>query len=86
MKEDDIKPLIRQYILSECLPGEKPESLHDSTELIANRILDSLGTLKLVSYIEERFGITIKPHETGIEYLNTVDSIVRLVAGKVKVE
>jgi acyl carrier protein len=82
MAEQDLKATLRDYILREFLPGEQPESLQDSTELITRGILDSLATLKLVSFIEERFGITVEPHETDAEYLNTIDRIAALVASK----
>lgn len=82
MTEQDVKATLREYILREFLPGERPESLADSTELITRGILDSLATLKLVSFVEERFGITVEPHETDADYLNTIDRIAALVASK----
>ena len=84
MTEQDVKATLREYILREFLPGERPESLTDSTELITRGILDSLATLKLVSFIEERFNIALEPHETDADYLNTIDSIAALVESKAK--
>ena len=78
----DIKNTIKAYILKEFLPGERPEALDDSTQLITQGVLDSLATLKLVSFIEERYGITLGPHETDAEYLNTLDRIANLIASK----
>jgi acyl carrier protein len=82
MQAAEIKAIVKSYVLSEFLPGESPDSLGDSTELITNRILDSLGTLKLVSFLEEKFGIVIEPHEADVEYLNTLESITALVLSK----
>lgn len=82
MDQQNVKSVLKEYILREFLPGEKPESLQDSTELITRGILDSLATLKLVSFIEERYGITVEPHETDAEYLNTIDSIAALIESK----
>ncbi|TIX74809.1 MAG: acyl carrier protein, partial [Mesorhizobium sp.] len=42
--------MAKDFILKEFLPGERPENLTDSTELITDGILDSLATLKLVAY------------------------------------
>ncbi len=61
-QRQDVKGTVREYILKEFLPGEAPEALQDSTELITRGILDSLATLKLVSFIEERFNIALEPH------------------------
>ncbi len=78
----DTRMIIRDFILREFLPGENPEELTDSTPLVTGGILDSLATLRLVSFLEERFGIEIKPHEVDAEYLDTIDTISRLVDGK----
>jgi acyl carrier protein len=73
---------IKEFILREFLPGEDPEALTESTPLIAGGILDSLATLKLVAFLEERFKITVAPHETDEEHLGTISDIVKLVHSK----
>ena len=83
-QRQDVKSSVRDYILKEFLPGESPDALQDSTEHITRGILDSLATLKLVSFIEERFNIALEPHETDADYLNTIDSIAALVESKAK--
>lgn len=84
MMEQDLKRSLKEYILHEFLPGERAESLQDSTELITRGILDSLATLKLVSHLEEQYCITIEPHETDAEYLNSIDKIAALVQSKLR--
>lgn len=79
----EIEEAIKKYILSEFLPGEKPEELTESTPLITGGILDSLATVKLVVFLEERFHVQIKAHETMVDYLNTITDIARLVRSKV---
>lgn len=74
--------IIREFILEEYLPGENPAALTNATPLITGRILDSLGTVKLVSFLEERFGIELRAHETMVDYLNTIDDITKLVHTK----
>ncbi len=73
---------IRQYILSEFLPGEKPSNLQDDTPLRTSGILDSVATIKLVSFVEERFGIEVEAHEAGIENFDRIDSIVAFIKSK----
>lgn len=79
---NDIKAAITEFILREFLPGEDPEELTDSTPLITGGILDSLGTMKLVTFLEEEFKISLQAHETGVEYFNTISDIVNLVHSK----
>jgi acyl carrier protein len=56
--------------------------LADDTPLITTGILDSLGTLKLVAFLEEQYDIKIEPHETDEEYLGSVARILSLVQSK----
>ena len=49
----DIRQTVRHFILDNFLPGEDPSNLTDDTELKESGILDSLSTLKLVSFLEE---------------------------------
>jgi acyl carrier protein len=73
---------IRQYILSEFLPGEKASNLRDNTPLRTSGILDSVATLRLVSFIEERFGIEVEAHEAGVDNFDRIDSIVSFIKTK----
>ena len=78
----EVKVAIKEYILKEFLPGENPAELTDSTPLITGGVLDSLATIKLVVFLEDRFRIQIQAHETMIDYLNTVSDIAKLVYSK----
>ena len=78
----EVKEIIRRYILEQFLPGENPAELTDSTPLITGGILDSLATIKLVVFLEERFQIQIQAHETMVDYLDTIADIAQLVSSK----
>jgi acyl carrier protein len=82
MTAQDIKEVIKAYILGEFLPGENPAELTDSTPLITGGILDSLATIKLVAFLEERFHVQIQAHETMVDYLDTIADIAQLVSSK----
>lgn len=81
MKE--VEGIIKEYILEQFLPGENPEELTNSTPLITGGILDSLATIKLVAFLEERFKVQIQAHETMVDYLDTVADIAQLVSSKI---
>jgi acyl carrier protein len=78
----ETKEAIKRYILEEFLPGEDPAELTDSTPLITGGILDSLATIRLVVFLEERFQIQVQAHETMVDYLNTITDIAQLVRSK----
>lgn len=75
---------VKEFILAEFLPGEDPDELTPQTELVSSGILDSVATLRLVTFLEERFGIQVEAHEADEEHLNTLVSIAELVASKPK--
>jgi len=79
---DDVRAAVKEFILREFLPGEDPAELTEATPLITGGVLDSIATLKLVLFIEERFGITLEAHEVSPEHINTVADIARLVDAK----
>jgi acyl carrier protein len=82
LTEEDIKERVKSYILREFLPGESPDAVDDSTLLITGGVLDSIGTVKLVSFLEDEFGIELEAHELNAEYLNTIPDIARIVRSK----
>jgi acyl carrier protein len=79
---NETQKAIHDYILREFLPGEDPDDLDDATALITGGVLDSISTLKLVSFLEEHFRITIEAYEAGVENLDSIGQISRLVASK----
>lgn len=77
-----IKNRLKTYILSEFLPGESADNLANDTPLRTSGILDSLSTIKLVSFVEDTFGVEIEAHETGVQDFDRIDDIAALVARK----
>ncbi len=82
MNTQDIKTTLKTFILNEYLPGEDPTALTDATPLMTTGILDSIAVLKVVTFLENQFGITVEPHEAVVENLNTLSDIERFVTSK----
>ena len=77
----DVMPAVKSFILDKFLPGEDPHLLTPTTELLRSGILDSLATLELVTFLEERFGIELEAHELAGK-LSSLAEIERLVNAK----
>ena len=73
---------IKTYILDEFLPGEDPTKLTPTTPLMSSGILDSIATLKLITFLEQEFDVNVKAHEADEEHLNTLNAICELVDSK----
>jgi acyl carrier protein len=78
----DIESIVKAYILDAYLPGANPDELTPTTPLVTGGILDSLATVRLVSFLEERFGIAMEAWEVNPENLDSLDRITHLVQQK----
>lgn len=81
----DIKPEIRHYVVENFLPGGQGVDLDDATPLISGGLIDSIGMIGLVRFLEGRFGIEFTPREVDARSLDTIDAIERLVQRKLEV-
>jgi acyl carrier protein len=77
-----MRDTLRAYILENFLPGEDAKNLKDDTELKESGILDSLSTLKLVTFLEEQFKVEFEADDLEAGNLATIESIERLVQSK----
>jgi len=79
---EEITGVVHEFILREFLRGKDPSELSGRTPLITGGILDSITTLKMVTFLEDRFGIRVEAHEAGVDNLDSIDLIATLVAKK----
>ena len=77
--DNDVEAVVKEFILTEFLPGEDPVALTDTTALLTTGILDSIATLQLVDFLESRFQISIPPHEIDVDHLDSVAAVAQLV-------
>lgn len=78
----DIKAALRGFILENLLPGEDPANLTDDLELKESGILDSMSTLKLVTFLEERYKVEFEANDLEPANLSSINTIERLVRSK----
>lgn len=77
-----VKADVKDFVMREFLPDEDPAELQETTPLITTGILDSIATLRLVTFLEKQYSITVAAHEADVEHLNTLDDIAALVRTK----
>jgi acyl carrier protein len=80
----DVKTQVREFIASEIMYDESPAALTDDTKLLGG-IMDSLGLMQLVSYLEEQFEVEIDDSEVTVDNFQTINDIDRLVSSKAQV-
>ncbi|MCX6302169.1 MAG: acyl carrier protein [Bacteroidia bacterium] len=74
---EDIKELIRKYVISEYL-DEGEEITYDSP-LISSGYVDSFSMVSLLVFLENKFKIKIPPEKATPEAFDSVNKIVELV-------
>jgi acyl carrier protein len=82
MDKQSIQQTVRDYIQREFLRDEAQAGLTSSTALITGGVLDSISTIKLVSFLEQQYQVEFAAHEVSAEYLDSLETIADTVAGK----
>jgi acyl carrier protein len=72
---------VREYIVDSFLLGED-DGLSDTASLLEHGVVDSLGLVELVLFVEETFGISIDEAELTNENLDSIERISQLVETK----
>ncbi len=77
-----VQDRLRSYIVRELrFPG--PESdLSDDLPLLEREILDSMGILQVVTFLEGEFGVEVDDEDLVAENFATITDIARLVESK----
>lgn len=53
------KTEIKQFIVSSFAPDVVPEDIADDFDLLETGTVDSLGLLSLISWLEQRYGLSV---------------------------
>ena len=73
--------LIRQWVTQTFpLAGQQEIGIHDS--LLDSGIIDSMGTLEVVEYLESEFGIEVSDEEMIADHFDSIQSIAQFVESK----
>lgn len=75
-----IKESLARFVTEEILDQEELVS-HDDN-LLSDGMVDSLGMLRLVAYIEAEFATKIPPEDFTIENFRTIDIIGNYLDGR----
>jgi len=76
------KLTIRKFIYDK-FPLAKSRKLQDSSQLLEEGVLDSLGVLELVNFLQDEHGIPIEDEELVPENFASIDAIAAFVEAKV---
>lgn len=81
MNADTTTGRIRHFILNQ-FPLARQRAVGDDDPLLRTGILDSLGILEVVAFIESEFQITVADEELVAESFESIATMARFVDGK----
>jgi acyl carrier protein len=73
----DQKQTLKDFISEELLDGKKLDPIADDQDLLLSGLVDSLGVVRMISFIEQTMEVAIPPEDVTLENFQTVDNIVR---------
>jgi acyl carrier protein len=77
-----MKDAIIEYIQSQLLRGRSDYAISGEDDLLGSGLLDSMGMMKLIAFIEKHFDTSVPPQDMVIENFMTVDAIGRYLSAK----
>jgi acyl carrier protein len=77
-----IEEEVERFIVDEIAAGSGMESVPRDCDLVAARIIDSLGITELISFLERRFGIAVDDDDIDLENFKSIESIAAFAERK----
>lgn len=78
----DLQPELRSYIVANYLFGQD-DGFRDSDSFWELGLMDSTGVLELISYLEEKYAISLESSEIVPENLDSVERLAQFVSRKI---
>lgn len=77
---DDVRAAIHDHVVSNFLFDTA--DVDDDASLIGQGVLDSLGVLEMVLFVEEQLGVAVNDSEVLPEHFDSVSALARFVVSK----
>ncbi|WP_178984252.1 acyl carrier protein [Winogradskyella helgolandensis] len=78
--ETDTKTKIKNYIIESTF--DDVEKIKDDTLIFEEGILDSMGLLFLIEFLQEEFNLTTSDEELVVENFQSINSIIAFIESK----
>ena len=76
---DETTAKIKQFIVDEFMPDVSVDELDSDFDLLTGGVVDSLGLLQVVAWLESEFDVAVDDSQLGPESFRTVDAIKAFV-------
>jgi len=76
---DDVSEQIKHYILTDIASDLNITLLEDDEPLLESGIIDSLGVLKILAFLEESLGLDLSSDQVKMENFKSIRTIREMV-------
>ena len=83
MTEAEVRSQLRTYIAENFLYMRRDLQLGDDDSLLRKGVIDSLGVMEVLGFVEETFGLHVDQNDITEENFGTLSAIARYVASHV---
>ena len=73
---------IKQYLTRELLSDHENLNLSVDDNLLIGGLVDSLGIMRLITHIEQTFGIQVPPEDVTIEHFRSIRVIAEYIESR----
>ena len=78
----DVRDKVRDYIIENFLFGDTTPLTSDTLSLLDEGIIDSVGVMEMVAFLEQDFGIGVEDDELVPANLDSIANLVAFVGRK----
>jgi len=78
----DIRKQIQQYVAENFLFSDNGFDLDDDASFLDEGVVDSTGTLELVTFVEETFNVTVEDDEIEPDNFDSVNNLYAYIQRK----
>lgn len=79
---NDVRISLRRLILEDYLFTDDEKALTDDMSFLEEGVLDSMGILEIIMFLEEQFGVTVAEDEMVPENLDSIDNLLAYIERK----
>ena len=79
---ESVRQQLRSFILENYLFTDDQSALADNSSFLDGGILDSMGILELIDYLDETFAIKVEGDELIPDNLDSIDSLIAFIGKK----
>ncbi len=76
------RDIVKAFVLSRLLKKLEHRSIGDQDNLIEIGVVDSLGLMQLIEYIEGTFSIAVSDEDIVPEHFESIERITSFIEGK----